>query len=252
METMQMRAIFGVLSFLGTIGSLCAAGGVILFTLVVGERRLATATTAVSQWIFGGWGLVRKVLVAALVLVAGYSAVLLAFSFLSRETVLAPGEEKYFCEIDCHLAYSVTSVVATKSIGGPAEEASAEGNFLVVSVRTRFDEKTISPYRGNMPLEPNPLRRVTLVDGEGREYSPSENGQRALEAARGAGTSITEALRPGESYETKLVFDIPSAAKDLRVLVSSPTRPQWLGYFVIGEEVSFFHKKVLLALPVGA
>ena len=34
----------------------------------------------------------------------------LAFSAGSHETDLARGQEKYFCEIDCHLAYSVVDV----------------------------------------------------------------------------------------------------------------------------------------------
>ena len=36
-----------------------------------------------------------------------YFGLLLGFSLGSREVILAPGQEKYFCEIDCHLAYSV-------------------------------------------------------------------------------------------------------------------------------------------------
>ena len=104
MEVTQLKAVFGALSFLGTLAALVAAVAVILLSLLIGERRLATAAPAVSQWLFGGRGLVRKVLMAALVLVSGYFTVLLAFSLLSRETILSPGEEKYFCEIDCHLA----------------------------------------------------------------------------------------------------------------------------------------------------
>jgi len=36
-----------------------------------------------------------------------YFALLLGVSATSRETLLPRGQEKYFCEIDCHLAYSV-------------------------------------------------------------------------------------------------------------------------------------------------
>ena len=246
MEVTQLKTVFGALSFLGTLAALVAAVAVILFSLLIGERRLATAAPAVSQWLFSGRGLVRKVLVAALVLVAGYFAVLLAFSLLSREMILSPGEEKYFCEIDCHLAYSVTSA---KSVGSPAEDAKTAEKFLLVSVRTRFDEKTISPRRGNMPLAPNPWRRVTLVDDQGREYTVSASGQEALETARSSGTPLDAALRPGEAYETKFVFNVPREAKNLRLLVASPTRPEWLAHFLIGEEASFLHKKVLLAIP---
>ena len=44
-------------------------------------------------------------------LIAGaglYALLVLGASLFSRSRVLAPGEEKHICEIDCHLAYSVT------------------------------------------------------------------------------------------------------------------------------------------------
>ena len=91
-----------------------------------------------------------------------YFGLLFGFSLGSREVTLAPGEEKYFCEIDCHLAYSV--------------RASREGlqngqRVLHVALRTRFDETTTSPTRPkNAPLTPNP-REVVLVDGQGRTLS---------------------------------------------------------------------------------
>ena len=44
----------------------------------------------------------------------------LIYSFASSEKVLARGVEKHFCEIDCHLAYSVTDFRDTKVLGeGP-------------------------------------------------------------------------------------------------------------------------------------
>jgi hypothetical protein len=47
-------------------------------------------------------------------------------------------------------------------------------------------------------------------------------------------------LRPGESYTTELVFDLPTGARDARLLVNEsdlPTR------FIIGHENSPLHKK---------
>ncbi len=38
-----------------------------------------------------------------------YFGLLFGFSLASRDHLLAHGQEKYFCEIDCHLAYSVTA-----------------------------------------------------------------------------------------------------------------------------------------------
>ncbi len=41
-----------------------------------------------------------------------YFSLLFGFSAGSHETALARGQEKYFCEIDCHLAYSIVDVNA--------------------------------------------------------------------------------------------------------------------------------------------
>lgn len=247
MQFKQMAAIFEVLAFLGTAGAILASAAVIAGTMLIGEERLGRWTTFASGWIFRGRGLARKVLVAALVLVAGYSAALFGASFASHEWTLGPGEEKYFCEIDCHLAYSVVNVERTKTFGARGNVIPAQGQFYVVTVRTRFDEKTISPHRGNAPLEPSP-RVVTIVDDQGRQYAPSAEGQQALDAAQQSGTPLTTPLRPGESYTTRLVFDLPSGARNPRLLVESPTNPKWLGRVLIGDEDSLFHKKVFLRL----
>ncbi len=83
--------------------------------------------------------------------------------------MLALNDEKYFCEVDCHLAYSVTGVTQTKTLGNPPNQVTATGTFYVLTVKTRFDETTISPHRGNGPLSPNP-RTVSVVDDQGRTY----------------------------------------------------------------------------------
>jgi len=50
-----------------------------------------------------------------------------------------------------------------------------------------------------------------------------------------------QSLRPGESYITELVFDVPKSARGLRLLLiedDPETR------FVIGHENSLLHKKI--------
>lgn len=247
MQFKQMTEIFQVLAFLGTVGALAASAAVIVAAKLIGEDRLARWVSFGSGWLFGGHGLAGKVLVAALVLVAGYSTVLFGASFASHEWTLGPGEEKYFCEIDCHLAYSVVGVEKTKTLASQGKQTAALGDFYVVTVRTRFDEKTISPHRGNGPLEPSP-RVVTIADDQGLQYSISAEAQRELDAAQQSGTPLTTSLRPGESYTTRLVFDLPSDARNPRLLISSPTDPPWFGHILIGDEESFFHKKVFMRL----
>jgi hypothetical protein len=116
-----------------------------------------------------------------------YFGLLFGFSAGSHETAVARGQEKYFCEIDCHLAYSVVDV-KTQPAG-----------HCVITLRTRFDETTTSPRRPkDATLTPSP-REVRLMDGAGHDYAPVIVG----------GTPLLTPLKPGESYTTQLEFNVP-------------------------------------------
>src|SRR4051812_43277743 len=60
-------------------------------------------------------GRVKIVLLTMLGVGGLYLATMLAFSFVSRDRVLPRGEEKHFCELDCHLAYSILNTATTKT-----------------------------------------------------------------------------------------------------------------------------------------
>ena len=248
MGSKQLYTVLGVLAFLGT--GLALVGLAIAFTAIkaADEKRLASWTGNASGqgWLFGGKGLARKVFMVAAILALGYSGALFAASIGSREWSLKPGSEKYFCEFDCHLAYAVTGVRQAPSIGPESAKLAARGTFYIVSVRTRFDETTISPHRGNGPLDPSP-RQVTLVDAAGNSYAPSEDALSALQKTGVTSTPIMEALRPGESYISIFVFDLPANARIPRLLIE--TTPGWPDFVLIGGEESLFHKKVYLQLP---
>nr|MDQ3819432.1 DUF4352 domain-containing protein [Acidobacteriota bacterium] len=215
----NLEAAVGVLALLGTAFVMGLAVIIVLHSIRARRRGRARAA-----------GL------AALALLGFYLLALVAFSFLSREKVLAFGEEKHFCEIDCHLAYSVTNIRKTRTLGGPGNEATAKGVFYVVTIRTRFDETTISPGRGEAPLTPN-SRVVTVSDGQGNSYDPSPEGERALDALQGRGTPLTTPLHPGESYTTDLVFDLPVNITDPRLLIREG---EFITHFIIGHENSFW------------
>jgi hypothetical protein len=156
-----------------------------------------------------------------------YFGLLLGYSAASREHDLMPGQEKYFCEIDCHLAYSVLDI-KTRTEG--------DSKHYLVTLKTRFDEKTISPQRPrDAPLEPSP-REVLVIDGQGHTYHPVSV----------AGTSLITALKPAESYTTELNFRIPKNAAGLRLLIE--TIPSWPDRVLIGDENSWLHKKTYFAL----
>lgn len=184
---------------------------------------------------------VRYALVATVTLAIAYIGVLLAFSGFSREHTLRPGEEKYFCELDCHLAYSVQNVQRAKQIG----DTVANGEFYVVTVRSRFDETTTAPWRPrDVPVTPDPLG-FALVDAQGDAIGVSASGQKAWEAAHGVSPSLLRPLRPGESTEATMVFDAAPAMRNPRLLASFGVFPTQV---LIGDENSLLHKKTYFAL----
>lgn len=207
----------------------------LLFCSLVGAAiALAFRRYLVALWLGAGW------LGAALV----YIAFLFGAALASREHTLTPGERKYFCEMDCHLAYAVSSHATAKVLGRPPQLVPASGTFHVVTVRTFFDPTTIAPFRGNGPLTPNP-RIARLVDSAGRRFPPSAAGLAAWEEEHGPTTPLSRPLTPGESYETALVFDAPDDATGLRLFLGDPPGVE---NALIGHENSPGHGKIYFAL----
>jgi hypothetical protein len=90
---------------------------------------------------------------------------------------------------------------------------------------------------------------LTLFDEQGRALNLAVEGQKALELAGGGGTPITTPLRPGESYTTALVFDVPPEVRSTTLLINEewlPTR------FIVGHENSFWHGQTRFGLDARA
>ena|ERR1700686_2468261 len=208
----NLLAPIGVMALLGTGFLFFVAALVLIQSLIVRKRHRA-----------------KFVLLAALVIAGAYLGAILIFSLVSHEKVLARGEEKHFCEIDCHVAYSIVDTRQSKTLGTPPHQMTAQGTYTVVTIKTRFDETTISPRRGNGLLYPN-SRTLTLVDDQGNRYGPSSQ----------SGTPLTNPLRPGESCTTDLVFDLPADVKSATLLINEG---DWITHLVIGHENSPLHKK---------
>lgn len=212
---MPERAPLALLAFLGAGTLLLLAGTGAAIVFVARRRGLAR--------VFGAAGLAVAVV---------YETLLLAVSLLSRERTLAAGERKYFCEMDCHVAYEI------------ADSASPSETRRVVTVRTWFDPSTIASSRGNGPLTPNP-RVAFLEDVSRRRFPPSDKATRAWESAHGPSSPLTRRLRPGESYTTTFVFDVPAEIREPRLFLGHPAGPE---NFLIGHENAPFHGKVYFAL----
>jgi hypothetical protein len=218
----NLAAPIGALAFLGTGLLLLLLGFALIFSLLKHQPKL------------------KKLSLAAILAVAGlYLVLLLAFSLASGDQVLAQGQEKHFCEIDCHLAYSVTAVHETKTLGEGANQLTAAGMFRVVTVKTRFDETTIGRIRGDALLYPN-SRVLSVSDANGKEYFPSAEAARVLDATHSAGTPMTVPLRPGDSYSTTVVFDLPT---DIKTPILSIREGESITHLIIGHENSPLHKQ---------
>jgi len=206
-SNMNFPAPLAVLGFLAACGgTFLALGSAIVFWFARKPRFARIAAIAI------GTG------------AAVYLALLLGFSADSQATTLPRGHEKYFCEIDCHLAYSVVDV-----------KTQTDGHFIV-TLRTRFDETTTSPNRPkDAPLMPSP-REVHLIDAAGHDYTPVST----------QGTPLSTPLKPADSYTTQLEFNLPQNATGLRLLIN--TIPSWPDHLVIGDENSWLHKKTYFAL----
>lgn len=207
---LNLPAPISALAFVGTVALL-----LVLAALAIGfalYRRRKAMKTALAA---GG------------VLVVSYAAMLSLFSVASLRVIVPRGQEKYFCEFDCHIAYSVTA-----SRFEPTQDGAGR---LIVELQTRFDPTTIGPNRGDSPLRPGD-REVELILDNGHKYG----------AYVAKGPELKTALRPGESYRTTLIFDLPSAPRHALLWLHSPAAPP--ESLMIGNEVSPGHRKVYLQL----
>ncbi|HEY3220800.1 MAG TPA: hypothetical protein VGJ80_08710 [Gemmatimonadales bacterium] len=197
-----------VLLFAGAV--LAGAALIVLYVIARAAKRQPLARITLRT-LLGGAGL--------------YLLLFLGASVFSHNRVLAPGEEKHICEIDCHLAYAVESSKSESLPSGLVRHT--------VTIKVRFDEETISSRRPrDATLTPN-RRYVALADAAGRQYPGSTDGLRRR-------------LIPGESYTTDVIFDVPADAQNLRLVLRN-NDPETT--FIIGHENSLLHGRTTFALP---
>jgi hypothetical protein len=194
---------------------------------------LAGGAAAFWFWWRGKKSRTARILEAMGVIAALYGFALLAVSLTSQDRYLEPGQLKYFCEIDCHLAYTVTDVTTADSLEDLLPGRPPSGVYYVVTVRTWFDERTITQGRGNSPLRPNP-REVLAVDERGRRHLP-------VRLPGTPGNPLLRPLRPGDTYTSVLVFDIPRDARHPHLLITEDIP---IASVLIGHENSLLHRKI--------
>ena len=226
------NAVLSVLTFLGS--GLAGALGLAALAYLLWTRRF--------EW-------ARRLAIVGCAGAVAYVALLLSFSLASDELAVPAGGEKYFCEVDCHQAMSVVSVERASTVGVAPADVPARGEFYIVKLRVWFDPDTTSPRRPKeIPLQPNPKRAV-IVDADGKEYRQAVEAQLALAKEKGKLPSLVQPIRPGDAYETELIFDLPAGVREPRLLI---TELDPVTLVLIGHENSFFHKKTVMRLPDAA
>ncbi len=177
----------------------------------------------------------RRLLLGAGGIAAVYALALLGGGLLSRPITLPPGAEKYFCELDCHLAYRVTGLHSLS-------RADTAGQPLwAVTLQARFDPATMGPRRSpTAPVWPGP-RQAQLMDAAGRMHD--------LVAAGSDTAGLMHSLRPGERRSATLLFAVPAGVVPTALAL---TDGLFVDRLLIGHERSPFHALVLLPLPAPA
>jgi hypothetical protein len=169
-----------------------------------------------------------------------YGAALLAVSLTSDEIVLPPGYPKRFCGfyLDCHRMVEVAGVETRERLTAGADTLAARGRFHVVTLRLHSDA-----VRATLRIGP---LSATVRDARGRTYARDAAAERLL--APPAGLPDT-ALPAGGELTTRVVFDLPRDADDLRLFVRDAHLVSRLTELVlIGDEDSFLHRRTVFAL----
>jgi hypothetical protein len=214
---------YGFLLFFGA-GLGAALGAVVLVGALVARK----------------WTFALTLLGVAAVAAAGYAALLAGVSLASRDVVLDPGVEKHVCEIDCHLAYTVSGVRTAPALGSGAGAVTARGTFWIVTVQARFDETTMGPRRPlDAPVYGGP-RTVVVVDEQGRRFAPSHAARPALPGTGDDCLAVGHPLLPGATCTATVVFDLPGDARRPRLLVANA---EPVAALVIGHEMSLGHRR---------
>ena len=140
-----------------------------------------------------------KSLSIAVAVLAGFGLVLLWLlgAQSKRETIVGLNQEIQFDDF----AFSALGTRKAEALGGEEARKPSEGVYYVVTFKVANHAKRVD-------FEFNPAVTI-LVDGAGREYHISAQGQAILESIKTREGACKEAIPAGGTCVTELVFDVP-------------------------------------------
>jgi hypothetical protein len=155
-----------------------------------------------------------------------YAAILVGVSLDSQSRELALGTDKCFDDW-------CATVTGARSL----PKLSARDDMKLVAITLRVSNRARrAAFRPSQP-------RVALVLSDGGVFTPSPTAQGEFEMQAGPQEDLAKRLLAGDGFQTTLVFEVPAATQEASVVVLEG--PAAVTRFLVGDESSFFHKKML-------
>lgn len=173
----------------------------------------------------------RNIVRAIVVCLCAYALTLLAVSFSSKTRQLALGTDKCFDDW-------CASVIGARSLPMPGGIAGTKVVAIAIRISNRARR---AAFRPSQP-------RVILVLASADSILPSSSAQRELEKQTGPQEDLAKRLVAGDSYQTTLAFEVPAATRRASVLVLEG--PSFITRFLVGDENSFLHAKMVYAITL--
>jgi hypothetical protein len=208
-----------------------------IFDLLLIMLVLATAVAIViliTTLCFRRWRLASRLAIGILAVWVVYMGAGTAVALLSPQHKMAVGEDRCFDE----MCFAVTGFQRAPEIENAGVVTKPHGVFMIVNVR-------ISNRGGHAQQENG--RNGVVIDPSGHVYEVSPAGMQALANPAGTLPGLDARVGPGQSLDTKLVFDLPASAVYPAFALSSN-----LGFnparIVIADEAHFLHKPTIVPL----
>lgn len=211
---MQVQAVNDLGNLLFFI---CLLATVIL-TILLAYRKLRQRPT-------------RGIAIAIIACLCAYAVVLVGTSLSSKTRQLALGTDKCFDDW-------CASVTGSRIL--PKTNAAASNELVAITLRISNRARQAA-FRPSQP-------RVILMLPDGDTLASSEVAQREFEKQAGPQDDLAKRLLAGESFQTTLVFEVPASTRKASVVVLEG--PVAITRFLVGDENSFFHKKMVYPITV--
>lgn len=214
--------------------------GLPLMLLTIVGGIAAALVVAFAVWT-KRYVLAQRLMLAGVIWLCVYSAILLTASLTSEERVLPLQTRKAFCGfyLDCHMGVAVAGMEKLPELETESGTLRPRGVFYKVDLDVISDARAVSLRLDNL--------KATLVDANGRAYPRRPDAEEALGVE-----DLEQMVGAGESFRTALVFDVPVDAVRPRLLFTNGhPLERFVELFLVGDEDSILHEKTWFELEAN-